>query len=167
MISMYEHLFNRSLVWWRLSPGYAAEVANGYAEDPAPALPLKPASRRPRAIRAAEASVPLVLQWPCRRRRQWLCRRPRAGHAAETGCCPGVGPSAVSHQLKTLKAHDLVRTRRKGKFVYYRISDLHVELIMKMGTDHLAEQIGSFEEEKDPMKGNKSSEGEENGKMEG
>lgn len=45
MISMYEHLFNRSLVWWRLSPGYAAEVANGYAEDPALAVPQKPASR--------------------------------------------------------------------------------------------------------------------------
>lgn len=79
----------------------------------------------------------------------------------------GASPSAVSHQLKTLKAHDLVRTRRKGKFVYYRISDLHVELIMQMGTDHLAEQIGFLEEEKDPMKGNKSSEGEKNGKMEG
>lgn len=38
---------------------------------------------------------------------------------------------------------------------------------MQMGTDHLAEQIGFLEEEKDPMKGNKSSEGEKNGKMEG
>lgn len=38
---------------------------------------------------------------------------------------------------------------------------------MQMGTDHLAEQIGYLEEEKDPMKGNKSSEGEKNGKMEG
>lgn len=55
----------------------------------------------------------------------------------------GASSSAVSHQLKTLKAHDLVRTRRKGKFIYYRISDLHVELIMQMGADHLSEQQGA------------------------
>lgn len=55
----------------------------------------------------------------------------------------GISSSGVSHQLKSLKAHDLVRTRRKGKYIYYRISDLHIELIMQMGLDHLAEQ-GNF-----------------------
>ncbi len=47
--------------------------------------------------------------------------------------------SAISHQLKLLRDHDLVRVRRAGKYSYYRISDDHVRYIIQVGQDHLAE----------------------------
>jgi DNA-binding transcriptional ArsR family regulator len=45
--------------------------------------------------------------------------------------------SAVSHQLKTLRMSDLVRTRRDGKVVYYSLADSHVKEILAICVDHL------------------------------
>lgn len=47
--------------------------------------------------------------------------------------------SAVSHQLKVLRAGDLVRTKRDGRFIYYKISDNHVYTILNMGLAHISE----------------------------
>lgn len=47
--------------------------------------------------------------------------------------------SAISHQLKVLKANKLVRQRRDGKTVFYSLADSHVQTIIKQGTDHLNE----------------------------
>ena len=47
--------------------------------------------------------------------------------------------SAVSHQLKTLRQNDLVRTRREGKYIYYYLSDDHVVDIIDQGGDHILE----------------------------
>lgn len=47
--------------------------------------------------------------------------------------------SAISHQLRLLKQHDLVRSKRQGKYIYYRLSDDHVKTIFDMGLDHLLE----------------------------
>lgn len=47
--------------------------------------------------------------------------------------------SAVSHQLRVLKSNDLLRTRRDGRYIYYRISDEHVNTIFDMGLRHLTE----------------------------
>ncbi len=44
---------------------------------------------------------------------------------------------AVSHQLKILRQSHLVRTRREGKKVYYRLADEHVEGILELGSEHL------------------------------
>lgn len=52
----------------------------------------------------------------------------------------GLSISAVSHQLRILRNHDLVRYRREGKFIYYRISDIHVSAIIQTGWDHLSEE---------------------------
>lgn len=48
--------------------------------------------------------------------------------------------SAVSHQLRLLKQSDLVKVRRDGKSMYYSLADDHVELILKMGMDHILEE---------------------------
>ena len=48
--------------------------------------------------------------------------------------------SAVSHQLKTLRAHDLVRVKKDGKYSIYYLSDEHVETIMDLGLTHLREK---------------------------
>ena len=47
--------------------------------------------------------------------------------------------SAISHQLKVLKAANLVASRREGKTIYYRLSDDHVKTIIAQGYDHLTE----------------------------
>ena len=39
--------------------------------------------------------------------------------------------SAISHQLKNLRASNLVRTEKVGKNVYYSISDNHIKVILK------------------------------------
>ena len=47
--------------------------------------------------------------------------------------------SAVSHQLRVLKASKLVKFRREGKTVYYSLADEHVSRILSQGMEHIAE----------------------------
>ena len=47
--------------------------------------------------------------------------------------------SAISHQLRVLKANGLVRFRREGKSLIYALSDEHVERILNMGLEHIQE----------------------------
>jgi len=51
----------------------------------------------------------------------------------------GISMSACSHQLKTLRNADLVETRRDGKRINYRISDEHVDIILKVALEHMME----------------------------
>lgn len=51
----------------------------------------------------------------------------------------GMTQPAISHQLKTLKAANLVATRRQGKEIYYHLSDEHVKSIIAAGFEHLIE----------------------------
>lgn len=48
-------------------------------------------------------------------------------------------PSAVSHQLNTLRKSGLVKSKRSGKQVFYSLDDSHVEQILKCGIEHLYE----------------------------
>lgn len=50
-----------------------------------------------------------------------------------------VSQSAVSHQLRVLKASKLVKFRREGKTLYYSLADEHVLRILSQGMEHLAE----------------------------
>ena len=47
--------------------------------------------------------------------------------------------SAVSHQLRLLKAAGLVKFRRLGKECYYSLADDHVKTIIAMGKEHIEE----------------------------
>lgn len=47
--------------------------------------------------------------------------------------------SAISHQLRTLKQSQLVKSRRDGKTVYYSLADSHVETILNQGMEHVEE----------------------------
>ena len=47
--------------------------------------------------------------------------------------------SAISHQLKVLKASRLVKSRRDGKQIYYSLDDDHIKKIIEMGLDHILE----------------------------
>ncbi|KYC34838.1 ArsR family transcriptional regulator [Scytonema hofmannii PCC 7110] len=50
--------------------------------------------------------------------------------------------SAVSHQLRLLKAMRLVSYRREGRKVYYRLADSHVINLYRSITEHLDESNG-------------------------
>lgn len=45
--------------------------------------------------------------------------------------------SAVSHQLRVLRAHKLVKYRKEGKIVFYSLDDDHVTSLMQDGLDHV------------------------------
>ena len=47
--------------------------------------------------------------------------------------------SGVSHQLRSLKTARLVRSKRQGRHVYYRLDDDHVEKLISMGLQHIRE----------------------------
>lgn len=51
-----------------------------------------------------------------------------------------VTPSAVSHQLRLLRAHRLVRSRREGKLAYYSLDDDHVHTLFAEGLRHVTEE---------------------------
>lgn len=51
----------------------------------------------------------------------------------------GMTKSAVSHQLKSLRLCNLVKSRREGKVVYYSLADDHVKDILTRGLDHVNE----------------------------
>ena len=47
--------------------------------------------------------------------------------------------SAVSHQLRVLKANRLVKPRKDGKTVFYSLADDHVRKIIAQGMEHIEE----------------------------
>lgn len=47
--------------------------------------------------------------------------------------------SAISHQLKNLKASKLIKNRRSGQAIYYSLDDDHVYKIIEMGVAHVNE----------------------------
>lgn len=48
--------------------------------------------------------------------------------------------SAISHQLRLLRAAKLVRYRKEGKNVYYALDDDHVRNLVGQGLEHIREE---------------------------
>ena len=48
--------------------------------------------------------------------------------------------SAVSHQLRVLKAARIVKNRKAGRVVYYSLDDEHIGKIFAMAFDHVTEE---------------------------
>jgi DNA-binding transcriptional ArsR family regulator len=51
----------------------------------------------------------------------------------------GMTDSAVSHQLRLLRAMNLVKSRKEGRIVHYSLADEHVGKLMEMGLKHEGE----------------------------
>lgn len=51
----------------------------------------------------------------------------------------GMNESAVSHQLRTLRAIRLVSSRKQGRHVFYRLQDYHVYNFYQAVVEHLDE----------------------------
>ncbi len=47
--------------------------------------------------------------------------------------------STVSHQLRLLRQKNVVKDRREGKHVFYKLKDHHVKKIYEMARDHVLE----------------------------
>ena len=48
--------------------------------------------------------------------------------------------SAVSHQLRLLRSLRLVRSRRSGRLVFYRLDDEHIRRLLDQGRRHIEEE---------------------------
>ena len=48
----------------------------------------------------------------------------------------GASESGTSHQLRQLRLAGLVRTRRNGRIVFYRVADTHVRLLLDVAVEH-------------------------------
>jgi ArsR family transcriptional regulator len=53
--------------------------------------------------------------------------------------CVGMTKSAVSHQLKILRASKLISYRKSGKNVFYSLADDHVRDIIEKALEHIKE----------------------------
>ncbi|GAA2106943.1 ArsR/SmtB family transcription factor [Actinomadura alba] len=53
--------------------------------------------------------------------------------------------SAVSHALRLLRAHRVVRVRRSGRMAYYRLDDSHVRMLLDLALVHLGHKGESDE----------------------
>jgi DNA-binding transcriptional ArsR family regulator len=61
--------------------------------------------------------------------RQELC-------TCDLAAIAGITESGVSQHLRILRALHVVQAHRSGKFVYYRLDDAHVALLMQLGLTH-------------------------------
>ena len=53
----------------------------------------------------------------------------------------GMTQSAVSHQLRLLRALSLVRARREVKLVWYALDDDHVQSLLAIGREHIGHRV--------------------------
>ena len=51
----------------------------------------------------------------------------------------GITESAVSHQLRLLRTLRLVKNRREGTILYYRLADDHVSQLVRIALEHIGE----------------------------
>ncbi|MBP3360765.1 MAG: helix-turn-helix transcriptional regulator [Clostridia bacterium] len=52
-----------------------------------------------------------------------------------------ISQSAISHQLKQLRAEGLVRVRRDGKNIFYALDDNHVLDIINVAISHIRHKV--------------------------
>jgi DNA-binding transcriptional ArsR family regulator len=51
----------------------------------------------------------------------------------------GMSVSAISHQLRILRAMKLVKYHKQGKMVYYSLDDKHIEQLLQVAKEHVWE----------------------------
>lgn len=53
----------------------------------------------------------------------------------------GVAENVVSQAMRLLRAADVVRTRRDGRRIHYRLADAHVRMLLDLSADHVGHQL--------------------------
>jgi DNA-binding transcriptional ArsR family regulator len=54
----------------------------------------------------------------------------------------GMTESSVSHALRLLRMHRVVKVRRAGRMSYYSLRDGHVRMLLDLGLEHLRHSDG-------------------------
>ena len=49
----------------------------------------------------------------------------------------GITESSISHHLQVLKMNHLVQRKKKGKFVFYQVTDEYIKQILELALDHI------------------------------
>ena len=49
----------------------------------------------------------------------------------------GASENVVSQALRLLRAADVVRTRREGRRIHYRLADAHVRMLLDVSSEHI------------------------------
>lgn len=55
----------------------------------------------------------------------------------------GASESATSHQLRQLRLAGLVRARKEGREVFYKVADSHVRLLLDVAVEHYLHDHGT------------------------
>ena len=53
-----------------------------------------------------------------------------------------VSETSVSHAMRLLRAAGIVRNRRDGRMIYYRLDDAHVRMLLDLSREHFAHGSG-------------------------
>ncbi|MGH9183123.1 MAG: ArsR/SmtB family transcription factor [Acidimicrobiales bacterium] len=102
--------------------------------------PARVAATRQRLVRPAEAARLAdqfrLLGDPTRTRILYALE---AGElcVCDLAATVGVPESSVSQALRLLRTAGIVRNRRDGRMVYYRLDDAHVRLLLDLSRQHL------------------------------
>jgi DNA-binding transcriptional ArsR family regulator len=73
---------------------------------------------------------------PSRVRLLWALARGEQ-HVGALAEAVGISESSVSHHLRGLRQMRLVRARKAGRQVFYRLDDDHVAALVQQGLDHV------------------------------
>lgn len=120
-----------------ISPESPAEACEVYHADPERIAAIQ-ASAPPDEAIAALSEIFRALGDPTRLR---LLSALGAGElcVCDLASLAGISESATSHQLRLLRALRLVRARRDGRLVFYRLDDEHVSGLVAQGLQHVGE----------------------------
>lgn len=120
-----------------ISPAAPAEACEIYHADPERIAAIRASAPADEAI-AALSEIFRALGDPTRLR---LLSALGAGElcVCDLASLAGISESATSHQLRLLRALRLVRARRDGRLVFYRLDDEHVSSLVAQGLQHVGE----------------------------
>jgi len=90
-----------------------------------------------------------ALAHPIRARVLWMLSERGPTSAGVLGDDLHMEQSALSHQLKVLRQHRLVRASRRGREVHYALLDDHVQHIVRDALLHVIEPEGGIDVEED------------------
>ena len=118
-------------------PAVPVEACEVYHADPARIAAIRAAAPADGAI-AALSEIFRALGDPTRLR---LLSALGGGElcVCDLASLAGISESATSHQLRLLRALRLVRARREGRLVFYRLDDEHVAGLVTQGLQHVGE----------------------------
>ena len=60
------------------------------------------------------------------------------GEVIDLAVVAEVSENAVSQAMRLLRTADVVRTRRDGRRIYYRLADAHVRMLIDVTIEHIA-----------------------------